>query len=106
MIIAHSGNMDGFLSGSSSAYQAGVFVFGLSGIDRSDFDPYKPDLNRGTVLFDPDFDIYTAANQRALVSFCELLETKVCHLDDDPARGYVPACTSIDHKLVRASGTL
>ena len=74
-------------------------------MDRSKFDRYNPDYDRGTVSFDEDFTIYPTVNQQQLLDVCTLLESKVCHVLDDPKNDYLEACTGSDHKLVRA-GTL
>ena len=43
--------------------QTGALIFGLKDLDRSKFDRYNPDYDRGVVSFDSDFDIYPSKNQ-------------------------------------------
>merc|ERR1711871_1702038 len=77
---------DAYLGGGSDSYQPGVFFVGLEKLDRENkdttgkaFNGYDPDYNRGTVLFDSEFDIYPKENKDYLVAFCDRLEATVCH---------------------------
>jgi hypothetical protein len=94
-----------YLGAGAASYQKGIMIFGLKSIDRTKFDRYKPDYDRGVVSFDPDFDIYPTASQKVLLDVCTLLEKKVCHVLDDPSKEYLEACSASDHTLVRG-GTL
>merc|ERR1711871_420336 len=62
------------------------FVWGISGIDRSGYDI--------------DFDIYHAANQNKLVSFCNSLLTEVC---TDESGAVLSGCSSPGGRLVRSN---
>ena len=99
---------DAYLGGGSDSYTAGVFFVGLEKLDRENkgtsdipFNKYDPDYNRGSVEFDPDFDLYPAANQDYLVKFCNQLDTQVCHEDDDASKPKLVACTGARQLLVR-----
>merc|ERR1711871_1651719 len=62
------------------------FVWGISGIDRSGYDI--------------DFDIYPAANQNKLVSFCNSVLTEVC---TDESGAVLSGCSSPGGRLVRSN---
>ena len=96
---------DAYLGAGSNSYTKGTIIIGLKSLDRSKFDRYNPDYDRGTVFFEDDFTIYPTKNQQQLINVCDMLESKICHIDDDATKDYLPACTSSEHKLVRA-GTL
>ncbi len=99
---------DAYLGGGSDSYTGGVFFVGLEKLDRENkgtsdipFNKYDPDYNRGSVEFDPDFDLYPTANQDYLVGFCDKLDKKVCHEDGDAGKPKLEACTGANQLLVR-----
>ena len=59
-----------FAGGQSAQYVTFSYVLGIAGLDRSGFDKYNPNENRGKPIFDDDFDISSAAAQQALVQIC------------------------------------
>lgn len=94
-----------YLGAGAASYQTGALIFGLKSLDRSKFDRYNPDFDRGIVSFDDDFDIYSKKNQLYLLNVCQTLEEQVCRVLDKSDGNYLEACTGKEHKLVR-SGTL
>lgn len=87
--------IDGFLSSDENAYTKIYFTFGISGIDRSDFNIYKPGENRGSVKFTDKWDLALPACQKAMLKMCSDLEQYACT---------AKACGSIK-KLVRINTT-
>ena len=92
-----------YLGAGSASYQKAAVVFGLKDLDRTKFDRYNPDYDRGIVGFDDAFDIYTTANQLFLVDVCTQLENQICRVGNKDGGDYLEACTGQSHKLVRAS---
>lgn len=72
---------DTFLSASTDDYVKATVAMGIEGIDRSDFVRWEPEDNRGTAIFNPDFDLSTTAAQEFFLQTCEALRTKQCDLD-------------------------
>jgi len=72
---------DTFLSASTDDYVKATVAMGIEGIDRSDFVRWEPEDNRGTAIFNPDFDLSTTAAQDFFLQTCEALRTKQCDLD-------------------------
>lgn len=68
----------GFLGFDDSAYEVISINFGISGIDRSDFNPYIPDKDRGTAKFDDRFELAEPMCQQAIVRMCEDIPTFEC----------------------------
>jgi hypothetical protein len=97
---------DNFMGGAESSYSPMSFVIGIKPeeIDRSMYNQYYPDINRGEVVFDGTFDIYPKANQDAIAKLCETIRTKVCtSVDDDSVK--LKGCANSGNTLVRA-GTM
>uniref|UniRef100_A0A7S2QV85 SSD domain-containing protein n=1 Tax=Triparma pacifica TaxID=91992 RepID=A0A7S2QV85_9STRA len=88
-----------FLGGVDDQYVEMIFAYGIEGIDRDKnpsgekFNVYKPNENRGSVVFDSDFDITNAQTQIDILNGCQLLEDRVCN---------AKACSG--GKLVRPGG--
>ena len=60
-----------FLGFDDSAYEVISINLGISGIDRSGFNPYIPNKNRGSAKFHDAFDLSAPSCQQAIVRFCE-----------------------------------
>ena len=73
-----------YLAGVDDQYVKMAWAFGIEGIDRDTndngkpFDIYVPNENRGTVVYDSDFDITAPATQQDILDTCELLRTTTC----------------------------
>jgi len=67
-----------YMGGSVDAYVGVIMVFGISGIDRTGFDRFEPHKNRGSPVFDPQFDISTTVAQTALIDACNKIEITTC----------------------------
>jgi len=93
MVTTISSDFDSYLVGADEAYVDGRVYFGLKGLDRSGFNRYLPDKNRGTVEFDEQFDLSTAEAQASLLGFCASLRVAECG---------VAACTRPPRTLVVA----
>jgi len=50
-------------------------------IDRSDFDFWKPNENRGDPIFDSDFDLYSEASLSHIRKACQTIYDYPCHLE-------------------------
>ena len=74
-----------FLGGVDDQYVKMVFAYGIEGIDRDKnlsgerFNIYKPNENRGSVIFNTNFDITNALTQADILAGCQLLRDKVCN---------------------------
>ena len=69
---------NGFLGFDDSAYEVISLNLGISGIDRSNFDEYVPQKNRGTAKFDDNFELAAPMCQKAIVRMCEDIPTFEC----------------------------
>ncbi len=97
--------IDNYMGGAESSYSPMSFTFGIKAeeIDRSDYNEYYPDVDRGVTKYDADFDIYPKANQDALVAFCETIKNKVC--EDVDSGDKLKGCAVSSRKLARG-GTM
>lgn len=66
-----------YKAGTDDSYLKITAVFGIEGIDRSDYDIYKPGENRGSAVF-ASTDLTTAAFQKAYAKACTDLEKEPC----------------------------
>ena len=97
---------DNYMGGAESSYSKMSMVIGIKSeeIDRSMYNQYYPDINRGKVIYDDAFDIYPKANQDALVELCDTISKQVCtDVDDDSIK--LKGCSNSGNTLVRA-GTM
>ena len=76
--IAEDKMTDQYISGDDTAYAVIDLAFGIDGISRSNFDPYKPNTNRGDVVWDLNFDLSNPQCQQVVQSACEDVETFEC----------------------------
>jgi len=88
-----------FLGGVDDPYVKMIFPYGIEGINR-DYNPngkkfsiYEPNDNRGTVVYNTNFDITNAQTQTDVLNGCQLLRDAVCDKQ-----------TCADGKLVRTGG--
>ena len=97
---------DNYMGGAESSYAPMSFVFGIEAesIDRSGYNRYYPDVNRGKTVYDDSFDIYPKANQEALAEFCKTIKSKKC-IDVDDGSAELKGCASSDNRLIRG-GTM
>jgi hypothetical protein len=97
---------ENFMGGSDSSYTRIGYMFGAipNDLDRSKFDQYYPDENRGVIKWDDDFDVYPKKNQQALLQFCEDLKEQVC-TDVNDKNKKLAGCTATGSKFVKA-GTM
>ena len=65
------------LGGGESTTLDVAIVWGISGVDDSDTNPWKPS-DLGDVTYDPNFDVSTAASQAHLMATYEALKTAPC----------------------------
>lgn len=54
------------------------FVWGIAGIDRSDFVVWEPGNNRGTAVFRDSFDLSTKEAQDFILGTCQALRDRTC----------------------------
>ena len=54
------------------------FVWGINGIDRSDFVVWEPGQNRGTAVFRDAFDLSTKEAQDFILGTCQALRDRTC----------------------------
>mmetsp|Transcript_6051 Transcript_6051/g.11498 ORF Transcript_6051/g.11498 Transcript_6051/m.11498 type:complete len:998 (+) Transcript_6051:160-3153(+) len=92
-------NSNLFLGGVDDQYVKMNFIYGVSGIDRDKnpsgekFNMYIPSNNRGTVVFNDNFDITNADTQNDILTACTTIQNMVCN---------AKACSG--GKLARPSG--
>jgi len=60
----------GFLTGSDNQYEKMGIYFGLQSVSRPSYSRWIPGANRGDVVFDPSFDLSTAAAQDSFKALC------------------------------------
>lgn len=70
-----------FLSSSDNAYAPLRLTFGISGIDRSDYNIYIPEENRGDAKFDDNWNLAQPACQKAMIRMCDDVEVYACKSD-------------------------
>lgn len=68
-----------FFSSSTADYMSIRVTWGLSGVDRSDFNMWVPNENRGTAVFNDKFDLGDPAAQAALLAACATMRTFECN---------------------------
>ena len=69
------------MSGSLSWYVDVSFVFGIEGVDRSDFNKYIPHVNRGNPVYDGSFDISSAVAQAGIKTACQSIRDYACTVE-------------------------
>lgn len=67
-----------YLSAASDSYVKISVVFGITGINRDGYDPYKPCCNRGTAQFSTAFDLTTTTAQNELEQACNTIASYPC----------------------------
>ena len=68
-----------FMAAEASGYTNVKLVFGIGGLDRSAYNKWQPDRNRGTAIWDPGFDLSTRAAQAAYVGACQRIRAQKCN---------------------------
>jgi hypothetical protein len=94
MYVRYGTEADKIGGGKNEDYEKAVLAFGIAGVDRSGFDPYKPDY-RGTVVFDDGFNMAAPSCQKAFVKMCIALPEYEC--------GGINGACEVDDKLVRTN---
>ena len=95
-------NSNMFLGGTENQYVTMNFYLGIDGIDRNDnagggsFNIYEPNTNRGTVMFNDDFDITNSDTQADILNACQELRDQPCTVKGGCENG----------KLVRFEGVV
>ena len=92
-----------FLAGDDANYISGAFYFGIAGVDAPFFSKWEPGKNRGSVRFEPSFDLSNGAAQDAFIKFCDDLEKEDCIMPgaNDP----LPMCSRAPFKLTSTGTT-
>lgn len=85
-------------SGGSTGFVQPDIVFGIDGVDRSKFEKYLPDDNRGNATFNKDFKLAPRVNQEFLVNMCKSLEGLFCAPKGETTA--LDGCTDLEGKLV------
>ena len=70
-----------FLAADDIVYAEITVTWGISGIDRGDYNPYKPGDDRGTAEFDANYDLSHPSCQAAFLRACDDIETFSCGED-------------------------
>eukprot|EP00466_Bigelowiella_natans_P019211 jgi/Bigna1/85675/estExt_fgenesh1_pg.C_50195 len=76
--VAQEAQENDFTAGSLDEYVRVRIPFGITGIRRPNFNPFKPAENRGEPVFDDAFDLFPAASQDAYISVCNAARTHRC----------------------------
>ena len=67
-----------YIGGNEDRYVGGKLVWGITGVERGDeFNRWVPD-KRGSAVFDPSFDLSTAAAQDFYQATCDRFRTEAC----------------------------
>jgi len=91
---------DTYLSGDDDAYMTGSLYFGLKDVYAPDFSRWIPAENRGSIVWDENFDLSQADAQAALLDVCTDLRAEAC---DDLATGaQLDVCTRPPRNLLSA----
>jgi len=69
---------DDFFGGTDDAYEVGNMYFGMLELHAPDFIKWKPDLNRGNVVFDSAFELRSNSSQEGYLRACSRLEDAPC----------------------------
>jgi hypothetical protein len=67
-----------FFGFDEGAYETAALTFGIKTVDRSNYNIYVPDQNRGAAIFDPEFKLAQPSCQKVVVRMCEDLSTYEC----------------------------
>ena len=59
-----------FMLGAGNEYVTMSLALGVEGIDRSDFEKWQPNDNRGDAVWDSNFDLAPAASQQTVLDAC------------------------------------
>merc|ERR1711968_263184 len=71
-----------FISGADSNYITLYTTFGLRDLDRSKYNPYEPNQDRGVVSFDEDFDFAGSRDaQKCFLKLCNEMRALRCDLE-------------------------
>lgn len=79
-------------------YMRGNLYFGIAGVWAPDYSSWEPAKNRGTVVFDENFNITTPEAQQALLELCGALEVEDCIPRGESER--LEVCSRPPHTLV------
>ena len=77
-------NSNLFLNGVNDQYVHMNFIYGIDGIDRDSnpngkkFNQFMPSDNRGSAVYNKNFDITNSDTQQDILDACKLLRDKVC----------------------------
>jgi len=94
-----------FLAGADDNYMEGSLYFGIAGVYAPDFSRWTPGEDRGTVVWDDNFNITVPAAQTALIQLCNDLEVELCDPVGEPGAAHMPICARAPHNLL-SSGSL
>jgi hypothetical protein len=77
-----------FAGGEASQYVTFSLAIGVAGIDRKNYDRYKPNDFRGTPVYDDNFDISSPAAQAATLQICDEIRKWPCVAEGCTADGF------------------
>lgn len=72
---------NGFSASEETRYMPIEFVFGISDVDRSDFNHWVPSKNRGSAVYDESFNLDTPESRQSFADACQLLRDSKCDLE-------------------------
>ncbi len=84
-VLDDNGNL--FIGGVDDQYVKMNFAFGISGVNRDKnpsgekFNIYIPGENRGTVVFNNNFDLTNPSTQQDIMDACEAIRTHTCNAE-------------------------
>ncbi len=79
--LAQNTLADDFLSADDISYEEITLTFGIKGIDRGNFNIYKPSKNRGKAVYDSDYNLAAPACQKVFVKMCADVQDYSCSAD-------------------------
>lgn len=86
---------ENFISGAANEYESGKLYFGIDSIARPKYNIYKPDLDRGEIVYSPNFDLSTLEAQAAFKQVCATVVDATC--------GGSAGCSAVADRLVQPS---
>jgi hypothetical protein len=76
--IAEDTIINDFLGFDDASYEQLTLMFGISGIDRSGFNQYIPNKNRGSAIYDANYDLSKPSCQKVMEKMCSDIQTYAC----------------------------
>eukprot|EP00962_Isochrysis_galbana_P038414 scaffold13637_cov112-Isochrysis_galbana.AAC.1 len=83
-----------YLTGSDNQYLKASIYIGIKDVSRTDYSRWIPAKNRGTIVFDENFDLSSAATQASFKQLCDDVKVAECGST---------GCNKVENRLVDAA---